>query len=177
MANAKEQLIVDVWTQTGKESVGAEELELIQRALLERFGAEGRESPAAIARTLADHGARLEHPQILEADLRWRERNVFSLFTSEELNLTSIDAAIEWIEKLGALEPQPELRRLVLRLKTELELVAARTRIPENEREIAGEVAQWLAIWLQNQTIFAEWLDLRRASPEFRQKFVPQKST
>lgn len=169
--NRKEQLIVDVWAEMGKESAGAAELEFIQQTLVERLGAHGRESPASIARMLADEGVRLEHPEILEADVRWREREEFALFTSEELNFTTIDAAITWIEKLSASHDQAELRKTVLPIKAELELVAKSIQIPLPDRLIAAEVAHWLSVLLQNPPIFAEWLVLRRQSPEFSARF------
>lgn len=168
---AKEQLIVDLWAEMGKESVGASELELIQQTLVERLGTHGRESPAAIARTLADQGVRLVHPEILEADVRWREREEFAAFTSEELNFTTIDSALAWIEKLAALPDPAGLRVFVLQLKTELELVAKSMQIPLPDRLIALEVGHWLTVWLQNPPIFADWLVLRRQSPEFRARF------
>lgn len=165
----RDQFIVDWWAQHGDEAAGAAELDQIQQALLERFGAAGRESPAAIARTLADDGVRLKHPEILEADARWREQ--VSLFTSEDLNLTSIDTAIAFVEKLAAVPQSTELRSNVLQLKTELESVAKSMRIPLPDRLIAVEVAHWLTVWLQNPSIFLDWLVLRRESAEFRERF------
>ena len=166
-----DQFIIDWWADNGNESAGAVELEQLQQALVERFGAQGRQSPATIARTLADNGVRLKHPEVLDADVRWREREQVSLFTSEELNFTSIDAAVTWIEKLAGLPQGPELRTFVLQLKGELELVAKSMLVPLPDRLIAIEVAHWLTIWLQNPAIFADWLALRRESAEFRERF------
>ena len=165
----RDQFIVDWWSENGNETAGAAELDQVQQALVERFGVQGRESPAAIARTLADNGVRLKHPEVLEADVRWREQS--SLFTSEELNFTSIDAAIAFADKLAGLQQGPELRSLVLQLKAELEWVAKSMRVPLADRLVALEVAHWLTIWLQNPPIFPEWLVLRRDSAEFRERF------
>ena len=167
----QDQFIIEWWTESGKESAGAAELEQIHQALVDRFGAQGRQSPATIARTLADNGVRLKHPEVLEADVIWREREQVSLFTSEELNFTSIDAAVAWVEKLAALSQGPELRTSVLQLKGELELVAKSMLVPLADRLIAMEVAHWLTVWLQNPAIFADWLALRRESAEFRERF------
>lgn len=171
-ANAKEQVILEVWDETGQETAGAAELEVIQQALVEKFGAQGRESPASIARTLADNGVRLKHPEVFEADVRWREREVFTPFSYDELNFTTIEAALAWIEKLTALPPEDAgLRRFVVQIKTELEALAGSKKISLREREVAGEVAHWLAVWLQNPPIFADWLSLRRQSAEYRERF------
>ena len=165
----RDQFIVDWWTENGNESAGAAELDRIQQAMLERFGAQGRESPATIARTLADNGVRLKHPEILDADVVWREREQSSLFA--ELNFENIDAAIVWAESLSKLDDRPELRKSVLQVKTELELVAKSMRMPLPDRLIALEVAHWLTVWMQNPSIFVDWLVLRRESAEFRDRF------
>lgn len=167
----RDQFIVDWWTENGNEPAGAAELDQLQHALLESFGAQGRESPASIARTLADNGVRLKHPEILAADASWREREQFSLFTPEELNFTSIDVAIAFVEKLTGLPQAPELRSFVLQLKVELEAVAKSMRVPLPDRLVAIEVAHWLHVWLQNPAIFSDWLALRRESDEFRERF------
>ena len=165
----QDEFIVDWWAENGNDAAGAAELDQIQQALLERFGVQGRESPAAIARTLADNGVRLKHPEILDADVSWRLQA--SLFTPEELSFTSIDDAILFAEKLAGLAQGPELRNSVLQLKAELEWAAKSMRIPLADRLVALEVAHWLTIWLQNPPIFSEWLVLRRDSAEFRERF------
>ena len=160
MATTKDQVIVEVWEKAANDIVGASDLTLIQDALVQRFGSES--SPASIARVLADHGARLGHPEILQADSRWREQQ--HLFTPEDLAFDTIDAANAFIKKLQKLQQTQSLRQSVLQIKQELDLLATK-------RAIAREAAQWLTVWLQNPTIFTEWLDLRRSTPEFQELF------
>jgi hypothetical protein len=171
----KQRIIIELWEQTGKESAGETELGIIQEALLSRFGAS--ESPASIARILADEGVPLQHPKILEADSRWRLEQTTALFSSEELNFATMAAASEWVEKVESLHRKLEgdaarlrLRTLVLQIKGELELVAVSTAT-EKDRQFAQEVAQWLTVWLQNPQIFAEWLSLRRSTVAFKERF------
>lgn len=156
-----------------KEVVGAPELELIQQALALRFGT--MLSLASIARTLADHGVRLGHPEIIAADLKWRQRTL--LFTAEDLTFGSLEAANAFIEKIEALrenlktdKPMLEhLKHSVQQIKTELEVLMASDRM--GVKILAQEVAQWLTIWLQNPEIFTQWLTLRRNTPEFHTRF------
>jgi len=173
MKRTSELLIIDIWKPMDREVVGAAELEAIQEKIVERFGA--AVSPASIARALADHGERLGHPEILEADARWRERAL--LFTPEDLTFNSIHDATGLIEKIENRRREFEndsamsehLRAEVRQLKTELDLIAANERA--TTRDLAREVAQWLTIWLQTPQIFLEWLDLRRSTDDFRQRF------
>ena len=160
MATTKEQVIVEVWEKAAKDVVGASDLTVIQDALIQRFGSES--SPASIARVLADHGARLDHPEILQADSRWREQQ--NLFTSDDLAFDTIDAAGAFIEKLQQLQLTQSLRQSVQQIKQELDFLGTR-------RPVAREAAQWLTVWLQNPTIFTEWLDLRRSTVEFQELF------
>jgi hypothetical protein len=125
-------------------------------------------SPASIARTLAERGTALVHPEVLNADVRWRSPR---LFTAEELKFDNMAAAVAWMEKLAARPDQENLRPAVLSLKRELELVVAGIRTSEHDRRLAEEVGQWLTIWLQNPQIFLDWFALRQNAAEFRERF------
>ena len=170
---SRELLIIDVWKPLDKEVVGAAELELIRETIIQRFGTSV--SPATIARALADHGVRLGHPEILEADVRWREHN--SLFTPEDLTFGTLEAATALMEKVERLRQRFEnedlmlehLRHEVRRLKTQLDVIASNEQ--SANKYLAAELAQWLTVWLQNPQIFPEWLALRRATPDFRERF------
>lgn len=166
MTTTKDQLIFAVWNQLDRDVVGASELNSIQQALSKRFASES--SPASIARVLADHGARLGHPEILQADTRWRERQHF--FTPDDLSFDSITAALAFIEKLQQADDQPSLRQSVQTIKHELDYLTT-SKAPANRRAVAREAAQWLTVWLQNPQIFPEWLELRRSTNEFRELF------
>ena len=173
MKRTQELLIIDVWKPMDKDVVGAPELESVQETIAERFGTSV--APASIARALADHGVRLGHPEILHADLRWRQRN--QLFTPEDLTFGSLQSANALIDRIESLRQQFEndvamaerLRYEVRQFKTELDLLAANETA--SERELAQEVAQWLMIWLQTPQIFGEWLSLRRGTADFQVRF------
>ena len=174
----KKQVIIELWRETGKQTAGASELELLQHGLLTRFGAGGAESPTSIARTLADHGVSLRHPEILEADQRWRHDRMTALFSPEDLSVGTLEAATALIQKVERLRHEfaaddamlESLRQSVRRMKSELELLAKREKA-EKTRQLAQELAQWVTVWLQNPQIFGEWLALRRATAEFRERF------
>jgi len=161
----KEQFIVEVWEGLGAEVVSASELELIGIAFEERFGASI--GPASIARVLADHGAPLRHPEILQADARWREKQL--LFTADDLEFGNLEAARKLINRIEQLEGDPamreSLRQSVRSLKTELDSLSS-------SKQLAAEVSQWLTVWLQNPQIFTEWLALRQNTAEFRERFL-----
>ena len=166
---SRDEFIIKVWEATGKEVVGASELDQIEDAVVERFGS--AMSPASIARVLADNGARLGHPEILQADARWREKQ--SLFTAEDVEFANLETALKLINKVEHLWREFEndtamrerLRQAVRSLKTEIDSFAP-------TKQLAAEVSQWLTVWLQTPQIFAEWLTLRQNTTEFRERFL-----
>ena len=129
---------------------------------------EALQSPAAIARTQADDGAQLTHPDVLDADVRWRSER---LFTAEELNFETPATAVDWMNNLSRRPDHEQLRPAVLSLKRELESVVASERTSQKDRHLAREMGQWLTVWLQNPAIFDDWFELRRNTAEFIQLF------
>src|ERR1051325_11512295 len=92
-ATTRHDLIIEVWEALDCESVGGHELTQIQEVLGEKFGLGGVESPAAIARVVADEGAVLRHPEVFECDLKWREQRVLS--EAEGLDFSTLAAALD----------------------------------------------------------------------------------
>ena len=176
------ELIIEVWEALDCESVGALELEQIQQALLEAFGEGGAESPAAIARAVADEGAVLRHPEVFDCDLKWRRKRLEDSTFPDQLDFSNLAAAFDSVVKIeetrlevqtGDRNALQKLRGIVVINRDELLLRARSKILDEVEREQAKEVAHWLTVWLQAPELFSDWLDLRRRSPEFREKFEP----
>ncbi len=180
-ARTRRDLIIEVWEALDCESVGARELEQIQQALGERFGEGALESPAAIARVVADEGAVLRHPEVFTLDGNWRERRLMNGGPQTQLDFTDLSQAFQSVVKLeeqrlelqagNDAKGQTDLRRVVASVRKDLMLKARSRIVDDKQREAAKEVSQWLMLWLQTPELFSDWLDLRRRSPEFRKKF------
>ena len=172
-------LMIEVWEALDCESVGRRELESIQQVLHEKFGEGAIESPAAIARTLADEGAVLRHPEVFECDSEWRKRDVAQRKLIEELNFSTISEAVASFEKLEAKRQASgndgkELERLQLLVTNarQQSLLTARSRVlGAEQREEAKEIAEWFAVWLRAPQLFPDWLELRLRTAEFKKKF------
>ena len=174
------ELIVQCWNELGAESVGAPELAAIADVLRENFG-DGAASPATIARTLAEEGAGLRHPDVLEIDTLWRKRQLSDVLSLDQLNFTTIEDALLGIDAIvaagkrfeaaGDAQRTKRLRSLVLHLHQDLALTGKSRLGTGEKRAVAAEVTCWLTVWLQTPAIFENWLELRRNSSEFLQKF------
>ena len=158
------------WEECHSESAGRTEVLRIQQKLLDALGVV--ESPARIARVLADHQVRLRHPEVLAADSKWRETQIIRWPEPREFDFETIENAVSSMKQLEALrnrfsaEGNDTALQIVVEHARELKLELARKRT-----EFANELAQWLTIWLQNPEIFMDWLELRQNSSEFRQRF------
>jgi hypothetical protein len=178
-ARTKRDLIIEVWEALDCESVGARELEQIQQVLAERLGTGAVESPAAIARVVADEGAALRHPEVFECDLKWREQRLS--VTSNSLDFSSLKTALESFAEVESrrLEVAEQkdaaalqrLREVITAARQDSLLITRSKIVAEQQRAEAKEVSEWLRIWLIAPELFRDWLDLRMRSAEFRKRF------
>ncbi|HLA11648.1 MAG TPA: hypothetical protein VJ023_13755 [Pyrinomonadaceae bacterium] len=177
-AQTKRELLIEVWESLDCESVGASELLIIQEVLTERFGNGGMESPASIARTLADEGAALRHPEVLMFDSEWREKRLANL--DVQFGCVRISEALATIQGMVAYRRRANadggvdeqlVSELAATFKKHAEVRARSPIVDPYERRVAKELAQWITIWIQDPGLFDNWLELRRRSPEFQRLF------
>jgi hypothetical protein len=186
---SRHAIVVDAWRRLREPAVGANEIHEIQTSLDQAFGASVPMSPAAIARILADEGAELRHPEIVECDVRWREsqieidagrfRGIGALAGDQPLRLDQTEALLRELEKLRiefdrAADTQAleQIRMLAADARRMADLRAANRSLGESARVEQSEIAEWLRIWLQTPNLFESWLDLRKSSPDFKRKFT-----
>ena len=184
----KRELIIDVWKRLGCASIGESELSEIQRSIRGQFGAAAVESPAAVARVLADEGAELRHPEVIEFDARWREAkiereagkfdDIEDFLTSKPLRLKKAEALIKRLETLRKTSERSgdpmalkQARNLVINARQAAESLATDRTLDATERAEQTELAEWLKVWIQTPNLFEDWLELRRRAPDFRKKF------
>lgn len=158
------------------DTVGAAEISRIQEAIAESLSPDPGDaiqiSPASIARILADEGARLRHPEILEADVRWRERQELISLPGELNDLSLVQQVFSFLEKIqgGEFEnkesARKSLRQTALKLKSEFELISAHRN--DLEGEILKEFSQWLKVFLETPEIARDWIALRIETREYK---------
>ncbi len=50
-------------------------------------------------------------------------------------------------------------------------MIARNHKVERHKREEKEEIANWFRIWLETPDAFFDWLDVRKKSPEFHEKF------
>ncbi len=180
-SRTKNDLIIEVWEKLDCESVGAAEISAIEIVILERFGDGAVESPMITARLLADEGAELRHAEIMELDVQRRLespydamfRNVlkFSDFKQTLISIRRLENLRQKFIKENDREGLRLMRETAVKGKTRAQMIAKNDRVENKKRAEKQEIAEWFTIWLQNPEIFENWLILRRASPDFIERF------
>ena len=188
----KRDVIVATWVALNRPNVGAKELRAVQKALRRQFGEANVASPAAIARVLADEGAELRHPQIIEFDANWRESQIHekgkrlsSLARFESGERLTLEAAMAMLDELENLRAQfaedtealDELRSFAADARRRAETLAKDRTCETRTRSTQREVLEWIKVWLQTPALFADWVELRRRSPDFRRKFPDEETS
>jgi hypothetical protein len=180
-ARTKRDLMIEVWEHLDCESVGAQELEEIEEVVRQRFGDGAVESPASVARLLADEGAELRHAEVLELDARRRAADPYEAMFRNVLKFSDFTRAAGSLKRLENLrkqfarkKDQDGLRRVhetALKGKQRAQMIAGNKSVDEKKRAEKAEIAHWFTVWLQQPEIFDDWLHLRRRSKEFREQF------
>lgn len=97
------------------------------------------------------------------------------------LRFSNLEEASRSIEKLEVLRKQyaaasdmegiRRVRELGLKGRKRAEMIARNPAVKAQKRAEKAEIAEWFAIWLQSPDIFQTWLELRRRSSDFLEKF------
>ena len=185
----RREKVVDVWRRLGAPRVGENELRQVQKVLAQEFvAADTPASPAAIARILADEGAEMRHPEIIEFDARWREARIKreaerfgDLERISSANPMSREQGEALLHELEALrqrfaaaadsEGLAELITFAANARRAAQLLAKDPASDSIRRAEQLEISQWIKVWIQTPNLFADWLALRKSSPEFRKQF------
>jgi hypothetical protein len=181
--STRRDLMIQTWQRLGCSAVGKRELREIQQRIAREDGKPAVESPATIARILADEGAELRHPEVIEFDAEWREAQLKReaarfeglLLMTPVSDLEEAEKLILKLEELRARftgahdrDALQELRRLAGEAR---QSAAASAKNDPASRYVQLEIAEWITLWMQNPAVFKDWLDLRRRSSDFRKKF------
>jgi hypothetical protein len=50
-------------------------------------------------------------------------------------------------------------------------MISLNRKVEARKRDEKREIGEWFRIWLETPDAFFDWLDVRKASPTFREKF------
>jgi hypothetical protein len=152
------------------------EVEQIRRQLVVRLGPSGKTSPDYIAGVLETAGLRVVWSTRADTEGQYEEEFHdllhFATLEDAEMCLVRLDELFRKFRGEGentAAERVLEVARLGRR---RAEMIARNHKVDPEKRTEKEEIVQWFQIWLETPDTFFDWLEVRKASPEFQRQFA-----
>ena len=171
----KRAMILRAAAAIGAEKWTAAEIDQLRRKLLADHGAEGKTGSDYIADVLQSAGWKVVLTAQEEAEDQFEEEFEdllhFKTLGDAEVSLMRLDELLRRFKGHGeraAAERVLEIGRLG---KRRAEMIARNHKVEAHKRAEKEEIASWFRIWLENPDAFFDWLDVRKQTPGFREKF------
>jgi hypothetical protein len=171
----KKEMILEAARAISVSRYTAAEIEQLRRKLLAEHGAEGKTGADYIADVLKGAGWKVALTQQEEAEEQFEEEFEdllhFRTLEDAEVCLTRLDELLRRFQahrERAAVERVLEVARLG---KRRSEMIARNPKVEEHKRAEKEEIAGWFRIWLETPDAFFDWLDVRKQSPEYVQRF------
>ena len=171
----KRAMILRAAAAIGAEKWTAAEIDQLRRKLLADHGAEGKTGSDYIADVLQSAVWKVVLKAQEEAEDQFEEEFEdllhFKTLGDAEVSLMRLDELLRRFKAHGeraAAERVMEIGRLG---KRRAEMIARNHKVEAHKRAEKEEIASWFRIWLENPDAFFDWLDVRKQTPEFREKF------
>ena len=171
----KKNLILDAARAIGVQKWSVAEVDQLRRKLLADHGEAGKTSNDYISDVLKEAGWKIQLTEREEAEERFEEEFDdilhFKTLQDAEVSLTRLDELLRRFRAHGekaAVERVLEIARLG---KRRAEMISRNRKVEELKRKEKKEIAEWFRIWLEAPDTFFNWLEERKASPEFHAAF------
>ena len=174
--STKKQLILQIARALGAARFTPAEIEQVRRQMIARQGEAGKTSADYIAGVLQDAGMRVVLTTRADTEGRYEEEFHdllhFATLEDAEMCLVRLDELLRKFQAAGeraAAERVLDVARLGRR---RAQMIARNLKVDAQKRAEKSEVEQWFRIWLETPDTFFDWLELRKQSAEFKEKFV-----
>lgn len=172
---SKKALILEAARVLAKPRYTPAEIEQIRRQLIAQLGAQGKTAPDYIVSVLEEAGMRVVWSTRSDTEGRYEEEFTdllhFSTLEEAEMCLVRLDELFRKFlldNEQAAVERVREVARLGRR---RAEMISRNHKVDVYKRAEKEEIAHWFAIWLETPDAFFEWLEVRKQSPDFLNKF------
>lgn len=174
-APAKKEMILSVARELKKRIYTPAEIEQIRRRLIAEKGENGKTSADYIASVLAEAGMRVVLSTQSDTQGRYEEefRDLlhFSTLDDAEMCLVRLDELLRKFETEGQRAAEARVLEVARLGRRRAEMIARNRNVDAAKRGEKEEIAQWFAVWLEQPDAFFDWLEVRKQSPEFQERF------
>jgi hypothetical protein len=173
--STKKELILEAARALAKPRFTPAEIEQIRRQLIAHLGEHGKTSPDYIVSVLEEAGMRVVLSTKSDTEGRYEEEFAdllhFSTFTEAEMCIVRLDELLRKFTAEAERAAAQRVREVGLLGRRRAEMIARNTKVDAAKRAQKEEVAHWFAIWLETPEAFFDWLEVRKQSPAFQEKF------
>jgi hypothetical protein len=171
----KRAMILRAAAAIGAEKWTAAEIDQLRRKLLADHGSEGKTGSDYIADVLQSAGWKVVLTQQEEAEDQFEEEFEdllhFKTLGDAEVSLMRLDELLRRFRAHGENAAAERVMGIGRLGKRRAEMIARNHKVEAHKRAEKQEIASWFRIWLENPDAFFDWLDVRKQTPEFREKF------
>jgi hypothetical protein len=171
----KKAMILEAARELSIEKWSTAEIDQLRRKLIAEHGEEGKSTNDYIADVLKSMGWKVQLTEREEAEERFEEEFEdilhFKTLSDAEVSITRLDELLRRFRthnEKAAVDRVLEIARLG---KRRAEMISHNRKVDAPKREEKKEIAEWFRIWLETPDAFFDWLEVRKASSEFRDKF------
>ncbi|HTU35296.1 MAG TPA: hypothetical protein VMF66_15950 [Candidatus Acidoferrum sp.] len=172
----KKAVILKIAHEMGRERFTPSEVDEICRRIIAQAGLGARVSAGYVASVLKDAGFRVAWSAREETEDRYEEEFKellhFADLEEAEMCVVRLDELLRKFEQLKEPAAAERVREVARLGRRRAEMIAHNQKVDAAKREEKNEIARWFAIWLDTPGAFFDWLEVRKQSPEFRQKFA-----
>jgi hypothetical protein len=171
----KKAMIIDAARELAIQHWTTAEVDQLRRKLIADHGEAGKCGNDYIADVLKSMGWKVQVSEREEAEERFEEEFEdilhFKTLQDAEVSLTRLDELLRRFRAHGehaAVERVLEIARLG---KRRAEMISHNRKVENQKRDEKREIAEWFRIWLETPDAFFPWLEVRKAAPDFRERF------
>jgi hypothetical protein len=177
-SSTKKELILEAAQGLGKPRFTPAEIEQIRRQLIAHLGAEGKTSPDYIVSVLKEAGLRVVWSTRTDTEGHYEEEFEdllhFSTLEEAEMCLIRLDELFRKFNVEGEHAAEERVREVARLGRRRAEMISRNKKVDARKRAEKEEIANWFAIWLETPDAFFDWLELRKRSSEFQNRFPPE---
>jgi hypothetical protein len=175
-SKTKKNLILQAAQTIGVQKWTPAEIDQLRRKLLADHGEAGKTSNDYITDVLKAVGLKVQLSEREEAEERFEEEFEdilhFKTLPDAEVSLTRLDELMRRFKLHGEVAAVQRVLEIARLGKRRAEMISRNRKVEARKREEKKEIAEWFRIWLETPDAFFDWLDVRKTSPEFREKFA-----
>lgn len=176
----KKKLILEIAGELEVPRFTPAEVEQIRRQLVARLGASGKTSAEYIAGVLETAGMRIVWSTKADTEGQYEEefQDLLHFATLEDaemciIRLDELHRKFQEEKERAAAERVLEVARMGRR---RAEMIARNRKVEPEKRAEKEEIVQWFKLWLETPDLFFDWLEARKASPDFQRRFAKSAS-